>query len=107
MGIGGGFKSLDDVSEEPCSEKVIDYITSNWGLIKLRKTIDDAFTDFDLVALPTMRLLAPTINESISREEDPKPREPEIDNNCTPFDIFGIRRSRFPVGSRIPGCRSA
>ena len=102
-GISGGFKSLDDVSEEPCSEKLIDYITSQWGLIKLRKTIDDAFTDFDLVALPTMRLLAPTINESISREEDPKPREPEIDNNCTPFDIFGIPAISIPCGFSSTG----
>jgi aspartyl-tRNA(Asn)/glutamyl-tRNA(Gln) amidotransferase subunit A len=102
-GIGGGFTSLDNVSEEPCSEKVIDYIRSNWALIKLRKTIDDAFTDFDLVVLPTMRLLAPTIAESISREEDPKPREPEIDNNNTPFDIFGIPAISVPCGFSSTG----
>ena len=102
-GVGGGFTSLDDVSHEPCSEKVIDYIQSNWALIKLRKTIDDAFTDFDLVVLPTMRLNPPTINESISREEDPKPREPEIDNNCTPFDVFGIPAISIPCGFTTTG----
>ena len=93
-----GLKKLDDSTSEPCSEKVVDYIQSNWGLIRLRKTIDDAFSSFDLVALPTMRLLQPTINESLSREEDPKPREPEIDNNCTPFDIFGIPAISIPCG---------
>ncbi len=93
-----GVKALDDVTEEPCSEKVTDYILSNWELIKMRRTIDDAFTDFDLVALPTMRLLAPTINEALSREEDPKPREPEIDNNCRPFDVFGIPAISIPCG---------
>jgi aspartyl-tRNA(Asn)/glutamyl-tRNA(Gln) amidotransferase subunit A len=96
--LEGGIKSMDDTSEEPCSEKVIDYVESNWNLIKLRRTIDDAFTDFDLVVLPTMRLLQPTINESLSREEDPKPREPEVDNNCTPFDIFGIPAISIPCG---------
>jgi len=93
-----GLKAFDDVSDEPCSEKVTDYVLSNWELIKLRRTIDDAFTDFDLVALPTMRLLPPTINEALSREEDPKPREPEIDNNCRPFDVFGIPAISIPCG---------
>ena len=98
-----GVKALDDVSEEPCSEKLTDYILSNWELIRMRRTIDDAFTDFDLVALPTMRLLAPTINEALSREEDPKPREPEIDNNCRPFDVFGIPAVSIPCGFSSTG----
>ncbi len=93
-----GLKATDDVTDEPCSEKVTDYVLSNWDLIKLRRAIDDAFTDFDLVALPTMRLVAPTINESLSREEDPKPREPEVDSNCTPFDIWGIPAISVPCG---------
>jgi aspartyl-tRNA(Asn)/glutamyl-tRNA(Gln) amidotransferase subunit A len=97
-GIEGGIKGLDDNTDEPCSEKVIDYIESSWALTRLRRTIDDSFTDFDLVVLPTMRLLPPTINEALSREEDPKPREPEIDNNCQPFDVFGIPAISIPCG---------
>ncbi len=109
-----GLKATDDVSDEPCSEKVTDYVLSNWELIRMRRTIDDAFTDFDLVAMPTMRLLPPTINEALSREEDPKPREPEIDNNCRPFDVFGIpaisvpcgfSKSGLPIGLMIAGPR--
>ena len=112
--LESGVKALDDVSEEPCSEKVGDYIQSNWDLIRMRRTIDDAFTDFDLVAMPTMRLLPPTINEALSREEDPKPREPEVDNNCRPFDVFGIpaisipcgfSKSGLPIGLMIAGPR--
>lgn len=96
--VEGGRKGLDDVSEEPCGDKVVDYIRSNWELIRTRRTIDDAFTGFDLVVLPTMRLTAPTINESLSREEDPKPREPEVDSNCPPFDIWGIPAISIPCG---------
>jgi aspartyl-tRNA(Asn)/glutamyl-tRNA(Gln) amidotransferase subunit A len=96
--LEGGMKALNDVSDEPCAEKVGDYIGANWDLIRLRRTIDDAFTDFDLVALPTMRVLPPTINEALSREEDPKPREPEIDNNCSAFDVFGIPAISIPCG---------
>ncbi len=96
--LEGGRKSLDDVSEEPCADKVIDYIRSAWQLTLTRRTIDDAFTDFDMVVLPTMRLTAPTINLALSREEDPKPREPEVDSNCTPFDIWGIPAISVPCG---------
>jgi aspartyl-tRNA(Asn)/glutamyl-tRNA(Gln) amidotransferase subunit A len=96
--LEGGMKALDDVSDESCSQKVGDYIQANWDLTRLRRTIDEAFTDFDLVALPTMRLTAPTINEALSREEDPKPREPEIDNNCRAFDVFGIPAISVPCG---------
>jgi aspartyl-tRNA(Asn)/glutamyl-tRNA(Gln) amidotransferase subunit A len=98
-----GLKSTDEVTDESCSEKVTDYVLSNWELIKLRRTIDDSFSDFDLVALPTMRLLPPTINESLSREEDPKPREPEVDNNCTPFNLWGIPAISIPCGFSASG----
>ena len=97
-GIEGGRKALDDNSEEPCADKLVEYIRSQWQLVRTRRTIDDAFTDFDLVALPTMRLIAPTINESLSREEDPKPREPEVDSNCPPFDVWGIPAISIPCG---------
>jgi aspartyl-tRNA(Asn)/glutamyl-tRNA(Gln) amidotransferase subunit A len=99
-GLQGGMKGLDDVSDEPCSEKVVDYVESNWELIKTRKTIDDAFTDFDLLVLPTMRLLQPKIADMIERDETatPKPREPERDNNCAPFDVWGIPAISIPCG---------
>jgi aspartyl-tRNA(Asn)/glutamyl-tRNA(Gln) amidotransferase subunit A len=112
--LENGIKSLDDTSTESCTEKLSDYILSSWDLVKLRRTVDDSFTDFDLVVLPTTRLLQPTINLSLSREEDPKPREPEVDNNCTPFDIYGIpaisipcgfSKSGLPIGIMIAGPR--
>jgi aspartyl-tRNA(Asn)/glutamyl-tRNA(Gln) amidotransferase subunit A len=96
--VEGGIKGLNDTSDEPCSEKVVDYIESNWALIKTRRTIDDAFTDFDLVALPTMRVTAPTIDEAIDRAENPKPREPMVDSNCRPFDVWGIPAISIPCG---------
>jgi aspartyl-tRNA(Asn)/glutamyl-tRNA(Gln) amidotransferase subunit A len=91
-------KALNDVSAESCSEKVVDYVTSNWQLILTRKSIDDAFTNFDLVALPTMRIVPRTIDDSLEREEEVKPREPEVISNCTPFNIFGIPAISIPCG---------
>jgi len=96
-------KALNDVASEPCSEKVVDYITSNWQLILMRKSIDDAFKDFDLVALPTMRILPRTINDALNREEEIKPREPEVISNCTPFNIFGLPAISIPCGFSASG----
>ena len=45
-----------------------------------------------------MRLTAPTIDVALSREEDPKPREPEVDSNCRPFDVWGIPAISVPCG---------
>jgi aspartyl-tRNA(Asn)/glutamyl-tRNA(Gln) amidotransferase subunit A len=98
--LQGEMKGLDDVTDESCSQKVADYVESNWDLIRTRKTIDDAFTDFDLLVLPTMRLPPPKITEVVERDETPtpKPREPERDNNCAPFDIWGIPAISIPCG---------
>ncbi len=113
-GLEGEQKALDDVADAPCADKVGDYIQASWDLTLARRRIDAAFTDFDLVALPTMRLPPPTINEALAREETPQPREPEIDNNCRFFDVFGIpaisvpcgfTRGGLPIGLMIAGPR--
>src|ERR1051326_1987209 len=91
-------KGMNDAATQPCTEKVIDYVTSNWRLISMRKNIDAAFANFDLVALPTMRITPRTINDALNREEEPKPREPETISNCTPFNIFGLPAISIPCG---------
>ncbi len=101
--IEGSIKGMDDVSQVACSEKVVDYVRANWELIRTRRTIDDAFAEYDLVALPTMRLTAPTIDVALSQEEDPKPREPEVDSNCRPFDVWGIPAISVPCGFSSAG----
>jgi aspartyl-tRNA(Asn)/glutamyl-tRNA(Gln) amidotransferase subunit A len=96
-------KALNDVTSEPCSEKVVDYVTSNWRIILGRKSIDDAFKDFDLVALPTMRILPRTIGDSLDREEDSKPKAPDLISNCSPFNIFGLPAISVPCGFSASG----
>jgi aspartyl-tRNA(Asn)/glutamyl-tRNA(Gln) amidotransferase subunit A len=96
--LESALKAMNDPATEPCSEKIVDYVTSNWKLILLRKNIDAAFTTFDLVALPTMRILPRTINDALNREEVVVPREPETISNCTPFNIFGLPAISIPCG---------
>ena len=107
-------KGMNDLSTELCSEKIVDYVTSNWKLILLRKNIDAAFTNFDLVGLPTMRILPRTINDALNREETVVPREPE-----TEFEYLALRyiwiaghllpcgfsKTGLPIGLMIAGPR--
>lgn len=101
--IATNHKNLNDTTTEACSDRVVDYVLANWELIKLRKTIDDAFVDFDLIALPTMRELPPTINEALTNEEDPKPREPKESSNCSWFNTYGIPAVSIPCGFSANG----
>jgi aspartyl-tRNA(Asn)/glutamyl-tRNA(Gln) amidotransferase subunit A len=77
--------------------KAADYIRSHWRLELLRRTIDDAFTDFDLVVLPTRRRTPRKIDIAIKREESDKPRNPELENTGQ-FDIYGIPAISVPCG---------
>jgi len=96
-------KGLNDTSGEACSAKVVDYVLANWELIRLRKTIDDAFTDYEVVVLPTMRLLPQTINDALKQEEEPQPREPLDISNSSAFNTFGIPAVSVPCGFSANG----
>jgi aspartyl-tRNA(Asn)/glutamyl-tRNA(Gln) amidotransferase subunit A len=82
--------------------KAADYVRARWKLELLRRTIDDAFTDFDLVALPTRRHTPRTVDVSIKREESDKPRNPELENTGQ-FDVYGIPAISVPCGFTSAG----
>jgi aspartyl-tRNA(Asn)/glutamyl-tRNA(Gln) amidotransferase subunit A len=50
-----------------------------------------------------MRVLPRLIDEELSREEDPKPREPEETSNCAAFNTFGIPAVSIPCGFSASG----
>jgi aspartyl-tRNA(Asn)/glutamyl-tRNA(Gln) amidotransferase subunit A len=77
--------------------KAADYIKAHWKLELLRRTIDDAFTDFDLVVLPTRRHTPRTIDDAKKREEIEKTRNPERENTSQ-FDLYGIPALSIPCG---------
>ena len=90
-----------------------DYARGKWALERLRRTVDDAFTGFDLVVAPTERVLPSTLDDYIRRAYDPSPRDPGITfMNCPPFNVYGIpaisvpcgfSRSGLPIGLMIAG----
>ncbi|HEY2908008.1 MAG TPA: amidase [Vicinamibacterales bacterium] len=77
--------------------KAGEYIRSRWRLELLRRTIDDAFQDVDLVVLPTRRRTPRTIDAAIKREETDVPRNPELENTGA-FNIYGIPAISVPCG---------
>ncbi len=84
------------------SLKASDYIRARWKLDLLRRTIDDAFAEFDLVVLPTRRRTPRTIDAAIKREESDKPRNPELENTGE-FNVYGIPAISVPCGFTSSG----
>jgi aspartyl-tRNA(Asn)/glutamyl-tRNA(Gln) amidotransferase subunit A len=96
-----------------------DYIRARLGLETLRRTVDQAFSDFDLVVLPTERGLPPLLNDMIERSMHPSTGAPAAPGlagsgtaNLAPFDAFGVpaisvpcgfSRSGLPIGLTIAG----
>lgn len=90
----------DDLNSRPASARVSEYIRHRADMELLRRTVDDSFTDFDLVALPTLRVASQKLNYVISQEESVAPRNPDIMDldNCTPFNIYGLPAISVPCG---------
>jgi aspartyl-tRNA(Asn)/glutamyl-tRNA(Gln) amidotransferase subunit A len=95
------------------NRKASEYVRARWKLELLRRTIDDAFTDFDLVALPTRRRIPRKIDAAAKRERTDKPLNPELDNTGQ-FNVYGVpaistpcgfTSSGLPVGLMIAGPR--
>jgi aspartyl-tRNA(Asn)/glutamyl-tRNA(Gln) amidotransferase subunit A len=101
--------------EQGGNAKAGEYIRSRWKLEALRRTIDDRFSDFDLVVLPTRRHTPRTIDAANKREENEKPRNPELENTQA-FDYYGVpaisvpcgfTANKLPIGLMIAGPRFA
>lgn len=76
----------------------VDYVKGMWENQMLRRTIDDAFSDFDLVVVPTQRILPPLLDDLIKKSQDTKPASPSVTSNCSPFNIFGLPAISIPCG---------
>jgi aspartyl-tRNA(Asn)/glutamyl-tRNA(Gln) amidotransferase subunit A len=82
--------------------KAAEYVRGHWRLELLRRTIDDAFKNVDLVVLPTRRRTPRTVDASIKREETDVPRNPELENTGA-FNVYGIPAISVPCGFTSKG----
>ena len=76
-------------------------------LATMRRHIDGAFKEFDVVVVPTVRYLPPKINDSLAREASAAAASTKIYDwyegtsacsNTSPFDVFGIPAISVPMG---------
>ncbi|HYL34599.1 MAG TPA: amidase [Bryobacteraceae bacterium] len=82
--------------------KAADYIRARWEMELLRRTIDDAFSDFDLIVVPTRHQPPRTIDAALKLDESDTPRNPEADNNGY-FNACGIPAISIPCGFNRDG----
>jgi aspartyl-tRNA(Asn)/glutamyl-tRNA(Gln) amidotransferase subunit A len=88
----------------------VDSARAHDELALIRRTVDAAFTDIDLVVMPTIRNLPPTINDSLAAEMGTKkPRvydffaAPSGCTNTAPFDVYGLPALTIPCGFSTSG----
>jgi aspartyl-tRNA(Asn)/glutamyl-tRNA(Gln) amidotransferase subunit A len=97
-----------------------DYIRARGKLMELRRTVDEAFTNFDLVILPTERILPFTIDEAISSSARAvqsggiAPQQMITIANTYQFNMYGLpalsmtcgySAGGLPIGMTIAGPR--
>ncbi len=78
--------------------KAADYIRAKWELEELRRRVDDAFKDFDIVVMPTQKILPPLLDDLIKRAHATEPANPRVVSNCSPFNIMGLPAVSIPCG---------
>jgi aspartyl-tRNA(Asn)/glutamyl-tRNA(Gln) amidotransferase subunit A len=75
-------------------------------LVRIRRTIDAAFADIDLVVVPTTIMLPPKINDALAAEMGNVKEKPAYDffnprsgcSNTAPFDAYGVPAVSLPCG---------
>jgi len=81
-----------------------EYVRFKWGLDLLRRTVDDAFTDVDVVVAPTVRILPPLLNDMIkAAREGNASITTDIIANTQPFNVYGIPAVTVPCGFSTSG----
>ena len=79
------------------------YIRAHWQLEKLRRTVDQAFTDFDLVVLPTMNILPPKLQDMLDSDAHPAQHDPQSYGNASLFNLYGTPAISIPCGFSTGG----
>ena len=98
-------KYLEDPAQGTTTAKMSRYVQGLTALQRLRRTIDAAFTDFDVLVMPTMKAMPPTIDAAVRAESSPDIEERplfSIDNTLT-FSRLGLPALTVPCGFSTEG----
>jgi aspartyl-tRNA(Asn)/glutamyl-tRNA(Gln) amidotransferase subunit A len=116
----GVIQTLTDALNEPMSGSTAQKLADHAGALTLiargQRTIDTAFDGFDLLVLPTMKTMPPTVEATVASEygtDQSKLFSIPIDNTFT-FNLLGLpaisvpcgySRQGLPIGLMIAGSR--
>lgn len=87
---------------EKCNEALDAYVQGRWDLELLRRTADQVFSDFDVVALPTMKFMPPRIEDVLEHGET-TPKGQVAYENTAPFNSYGWPAISLPCGFSSSG----
>ena len=96
---------LDDPAQGTTTAKLARYVQGRVAIERLRRTIDAAFTDFDVLVMPTMKGSPPTIEAALQFENSGSLEDPplvSIDNTLT-FNRLGLPALTVPCGISAEG----
>jgi aspartyl-tRNA(Asn)/glutamyl-tRNA(Gln) amidotransferase subunit A len=83
---------------EKCHEALDAYVQRRWDLELLRRTADQVFADFDVVALPTMKFMPPRIEDVLKHGRNTGPKGQTLYENTAPFNWYGWPAISLPCG---------
>ena len=77
--------------------KASDYIRANWELQRLRRTVDDAFAQVDLMVFPTLHTTAPLLVDGAPPDPNGA-RGPDAAFDAGLFNVLGLPAISLPCG---------
>jgi aspartyl-tRNA(Asn)/glutamyl-tRNA(Gln) amidotransferase subunit A len=96
---------LDDPAQGTAAAKLARYVEARTAIGRLRRTIDAAFTDFDVLVLPTMKDSPPTIAAALRYETSAAADAPPLVSitNTLVFNRLGLPALTVPCGLTTEG----
>jgi aspartyl-tRNA(Asn)/glutamyl-tRNA(Gln) amidotransferase subunit A len=96
---------LEDSAQGSTTVKMARYVEGLTAIQRLRRTIDGAFREFDVVVMPTMKALPPTIDAAVRAESSPDIEDRPLFsiNNTLTFNRLGLPALTVPCGFSSEG----
>jgi aspartyl-tRNA(Asn)/glutamyl-tRNA(Gln) amidotransferase subunit A len=94
---------VEDKAQGNASAKLARYIEARVTLERRRRTIDAAFADFDLLIMPTLKSLPPTIERALQAERSTADDALFSIENTMIFNVLGLPALTVPCGFSADG----